>query len=591
MRCPQNKIFIHRLKTLFLLIGLIGVFSSIYMPVGAASWLQVSGNQIVNEQGETVYLRGMALTNGIFSIWNDKLKKLEMPTRSAEVSWSLTQKDVRQLKKMGVKAIRYCVNFERFQNNVLAQENFLLIDQHLKWFEESGIYVVFNLHVPPGFVSTLKPTEPSIFENEEKWGAFKNFWENVLKRYQNESIIAGYEFFNEPVLPFESVMDLSQWYQKVEQFLNEMRQIDSKHLFFVANPQAQTLGFENDGKRLFDWRTFPLEYRYQVPGVVYVAHFYEPVAFTHQNWNGDLIGGIKYPWQGFLFTKFLNYQGSHQVTAKNKGWKKIILNNIKAPSGTNYGEPVLAVKKGNVVFDNLEIFEISAGNQKIKVGYPNPGFVPEFSSFSKPAHPMYEKEKFLSWQSYYDEKHELVKTQSAPQFSVLKTGYLDDYSLQINNQTSQNANFTLDARQFFLDPSKEYEMTVWVKADAKAQYDLGVAWFEGREVNSNKEQIENFLEVNFMQFAKQQQVPVYFSEFGVINFAPDFDKERYLADVLQILKENDMHYAYWSYIEKFDYGYGFGLILKKSDKPDQTFFENTSLLKLLRHFSSSDGQN
>jgi aryl-phospho-beta-D-glucosidase BglC (GH1 family) len=316
-------------------VAFICILSSIYMPVMANSWLQVSGNEIINDKGEAVYLRGVALTNGIFSIWNDKLKKLELPTRSVEVDWALSQSDVLALKKLGVKAVRYCVNFERFQNQKLAEENYFLVDQHLKWFETAGIYVVFNLHVPPGFVPTLKPTEPSIFENEEKWQAFQSFWEKVLKRYQNQSIIAGYEFFNEPVLPFESVMSLSQWYQKIEQFLAEMRKIDEKHLFFVANPQAQTLGFESDGKRLFDWRTFPLEYRYQVPGIVYVAHFYEPVAFTHQNWNNELIGGIKYPWQGFLFTKFLSYQGSHQIAAQNKGWKKITLNNIKAPSGAS----------------------------------------------------------------------------------------------------------------------------------------------------------------------------------------------------------------------------------------------------------------
>jgi hypothetical protein len=309
------------------------------------------------------------------------------------------------------------------------------------------------------------------------------------------------------------------------------------------------------------------------------------VAFTHQNWNSDLMGGIKYPWKGYLFTKFLNYQGSHQTTAQHKGWKKILLPKIKAPPGAQYGEPVLAVKKGQVIFDNLEIWEISPSGTKIKVGYPNPGFAPVFSSFSKPAHALYEKEKFISWQSYYDEKYELVKTQPAPQFSILKTGYLDDYALQINNQTSQNANYTLEARQFFLDPAKEYEMSVWVKADAKAQYDLGTAWFEGKEVNYDKELIQNFLEVNFLNFGKEQNVPIYFSEFGVINFAPDFDKERYLADVLEVFKANDMHYAYWSYLEKFDYGYGFGLIQKKSDRPEQTFFENDAVLQLLKSFS------
>jgi len=582
MRWPQTQTFIHRIKMVFMFLALISILSSIYMPLNAMTWLQVSGNEIVDEQGEVVYLRGVALTNGIFSIWNDQLKKLEMPTRAVEVSWSLSKTDVAHLKSLGIKAVRYCVNFERFQNENLAKENFLLIDQHLKWFEEAGIYVVLNLHVPPGFVPTLKPTEPSIFENEEKWMQFQNFWENILKRYQDRSVIAGYEFFNEPVLPFESVMSLSQWYQKVENFLNEMRKIDGRHLFFVSNPQAQTLGFESNGKRLFDWRTFPLQYRYQDSKVVYVAHFYEPVAFTHQNWNNDLIGGIKYPWKGYLFTKFLSYQGNNQMTAQSKGWKKMVLTGIKAAQGAHYGEPVLAVKKGRAVFDDLEIFEIKPDRKKIKIDYPNPGFAPAFSNFSKPAYGLYEKEKFLSWQSYYDEKYELIKTQSAPQFSVLKTGFQDAFSLEINNQTSQNANFTLDARQFYLLPEKEYEMSVWVKADANAQYDLGVAWFEGKEVNYDKELIQNFLEINFLHFAKEQQVPVYFSEWGVINFAADFDKERYLADVFQIFNENGMHYAYWSYIEKFDYGYGFGIIQRKPENPGQTFFENTSILQLLK---------
>jgi hypothetical protein len=130
MRWTQKPIFIHCLKVQFFLLALIMILSSIYMPVMASSWLQVSGNQIVNERGEIVFLRGVALTNGIFSIWNDQLKKLEMPTRSFEVSWALSQTDVTHLKKLGVKAVRYCVNFERFQNDQLAQENFILIDQH-----------------------------------------------------------------------------------------------------------------------------------------------------------------------------------------------------------------------------------------------------------------------------------------------------------------------------------------------------------------------------------------------------------------------------------------------------------------------------
>jgi hypothetical protein len=557
------------------------------------AFLKVSGNQIIDEKGRLVILKGYALENGIFSKWDDQAKKCIMPDNSSEQEWVITEDDVVALRKDGVSAVRYCVNYELFsKDNSASQNNFAIFEKRLSWFEKNGINVVFNLHVPPGFAGQIRPDQKSIFEDAKYWQEFEQFWREILTRYKDKEVIAGWEFFNEPYLPVPSGNETTDaWYQKVDSFLKEMRAIDKEHIFFVCNPIAQTLRINNDGSRIVDWKIIPFKYRYADKNLVYVFHFYEPLNFTHQATNEFMVSGVKYPWVGFDYKEYLSSTGGSYIADEKNGWLRVVISGMEPPAGADYGTPVLSANlgKGKVIFDDVRIFEVRDGRHQ-ELNLPNKNFVPAWPKVDKllDNKRLLTEEKFIHWNNYYSDKYLPSRDNSKiPQF-VLETAKGvdgDDYALSIQNDQQQLANWNTDPKQFLIRPKPKYSYTMqaWVQGTPDSFW-LGVSWYKGNKVVYNKKYLEKIISENYLSFAKENNVPLYVSEFGSVAYADLDSRVRWTKDVLEIFKENNISYAYWDYNGKYGWGYDFGLKLKDPYRFDKEFIEYKELLKLNKEY-------
>ncbi|WP_339376473.1 glycoside hydrolase family 5 protein [Calothrix sp. NIES-2098] len=74
-----------------------------------------------------------------------------------------------------------------------------------------------------------------------------------------------------------------------------------------------------------------------------------------------------------------------------------------------------------------------------------------------------------------------------------------------------------------------------------------------------------------LQFRRRYHVPIYCGEFGVYEFAPQLDKYRWLQDITQLLRQENIGYAMWEYHGSF------GVIGEKTKTFDWRLMESAGL--------------
>lgn len=153
------------------------------------------------------------------------------------------------------------------------------LDRLLPICRELGIYVLIDLHTPPG--GRNKANECRMFHEPQFQEAFVDVWEMLSRRYHDHDAVWGYDLVNEPV---EGVVreGLLDWRALAEKTVRMIRRRGDRHPIVLepapwGSPQA------------LDWFE-PLD----APGVVYSVHMYQPHAFTHQGVHNDRVG-IAYP--------------------------------------------------------------------------------------------------------------------------------------------------------------------------------------------------------------------------------------------------------------------------------------------------------
>lgn len=225
--------------------------------------LKVSGNQIVRvSDNKPISLVGLALYNGVF---NDKGGASEnMP------SWVLDEKDLILFKTLGINVVRYCFSYKWF-----LQEKWLdVFDKHLRLFEKYKIYVILNMHVPPGSGNNWGTSVGDELFSKKNWELFLNVWKKVVSRFKGRPIIAAYEPFSEP-----KPENYEQLVKKTNEVVSAIRQIEKddnkQHIVVVANP----VGLRTGGKTIWEFHSL---FKLIDKNILYTFHFYEPWAFTHQ---------------------------------------------------------------------------------------------------------------------------------------------------------------------------------------------------------------------------------------------------------------------------------------------------------------------
>ena len=150
----------------------------------------------------------------------------------------LAEDDFIFIKSLGVNVLRFALNYRHFEDDQepgkFKEEGFKHLDRVLELCRKYGIFAILDMHSVPGGQNSDSHSGsdtgiPKFWEE----GSFRDrtirLWGHIAKRYQDETIIAGYDLLNEP--NFVSDKDaFNDFYEKV---IQEIRRFDQNHIVFL----------------------------------------------------------------------------------------------------------------------------------------------------------------------------------------------------------------------------------------------------------------------------------------------------------------------------------------------------------------------
>jgi len=259
----------------------------------ATSHLRVSGDKIVNEKGEEVYLRGM---QGIqfYPIPTELYFKAVSKNKSLAYSFDdyaidlskyrLTDFDINEIKSTGANVVRIWFSLHEIQKQPYeySEKSLKLLEDTVNKFGEAGIYSVLLLggsgqnEIEESRVYTSRGL--SLWDKSDGlWDQSVKLWEVVAKTFNNNQFVAGYDVINEPAAP--SRAQLHSFY---EDAINSIRSQDKNHIIFLEADIDHKEEYQLGGV-------------YQDDNIAASFHFYYPSQFTLPGGVEKMTTGLTYP--------------------------------------------------------------------------------------------------------------------------------------------------------------------------------------------------------------------------------------------------------------------------------------------------------
>ena len=291
------------------------LFSAILLSqLGTAQFLKRSGEEIVNEKGKNIQLKGLGLGGWMLQEGymlktadfagpqyqiKEKIKELigEKGMKNFYKTYlknGITKKDIDFLAKAGFNSVRLPMHYNLYTlpiekepikgENTWLKKGFEMTDNLLKWCQENKMYLILDLHAAPGGqgndvnISDNDKSKPSLWESEENQKKTIALWKKLAERYKNEPWIGGYDILNEPNINFtgknpngtDEMSNAPLW--KLEKEITEaIRSEDKKHIIII---EGNGWGNNYNGlKEIWD----------------------DNMAFSfHKYWNFNNIGSIQF---------------------------------------------------------------------------------------------------------------------------------------------------------------------------------------------------------------------------------------------------------------------------------------------------------
>jgi endoglucanase len=496
---------------------------------GDTRFLHVNAADIVDSNGQKVFLRGVAFGN---EVWGDR----EIPlTHHTEI-------DYERVKEMGMNTIRFYLNYKTFENDATPyqykQSGWDWLDQNIGWAKKNGIYLVLNMHIPQGGFQS--GGGDALWTNPENQKRLIALWRAIAKKYKSEKQIVGFGLINEPV----PTAAIDQWQDLAQRITTEIRKEDIDHIVFVeralfVKAQSETADFNfpsvNDHNRVYEF------------------HLYEPFYFTHQlfSWAGLGDGGT--------------YPDNNTVSYVGASWYK-----------TTTASPSLA--SGNIDWKYFEGEKFKADDPKIKLAIPvlyafdvtgrvyfDSITIKEYNSSGVFSRIVLQKklETTNSW-GYYS------KNGSGKSGASNTTGVGEPKSIYIENATGE-CNLSNYAEVFVPKQGFFYQINGWMKgqgvaATAKCQLRMDFLTSNNPVYSRDKAYMGAVIK-QYTDWGLKKAAPVYMGEFGtgIYTFYNNKGGLQWVTDVLDISKASNLHFTYHTYHEN-----DFGIYYGQTDLPTIT---------------------
>jgi len=255
------------------------------------SFLRTQGQDVVNEQGEKILLRGVGLGNWMlpegymwkFGARGDRPRKIEklvsdmIGPDNAKRFWAgfrknyITEADLRLIAKLGYNSVRPALNSRLFLSEAGVAdgsgEGFQLLDDLIAWSRANGVYVIIDMHGAPGGqtgqnIDDSADDQPELFMEPKYQDQLVALWKFIADRYKDEPAVAGYDLLNEPLPERTGAAKkfkarLEPLYQRITKAI---REVDLKHMIIVEG-----VDWAND------WTVFSAPFD---KNLVYQFHYY-----------------------------------------------------------------------------------------------------------------------------------------------------------------------------------------------------------------------------------------------------------------------------------------------------------------------------
>ena len=257
----------------------------------AAGFLHASAQDIVDDGGNKILLRGVGLGNWLLPegyMWKfdgagDRPRKIEKIVTDlagpqyAQQFWSeyrrnyVTEADIRRIAQLGYNSVRPALNSRLFLTEgdqpVFQAEGFEILDNLVKWSKRYGIYVIIDMHAAPGGqtgqnIDDSANDQPELFMDKKYQARLLDLWVKLADRYKDEPTVAGYDLLNEPLPQRTGAAgkykdQLEPLYKEITQAI---RRVDKKHMIIVEGADWAN-----------DWSAFSAPFD---PNMVYQFHYY-----------------------------------------------------------------------------------------------------------------------------------------------------------------------------------------------------------------------------------------------------------------------------------------------------------------------------
>ncbi len=333
--------------------------------IAGVTFLRTRGQDMVNEGGDKVLLRGVGLGNWMlpegymwkFANGGDRPRKIEkivsdlIGEQNAARFWSeyrrryITEADVARIAELGFNSVRPALNARLFltegDNAVYVDEGFQLLDNLIGWCRTHGLYVIIDMHGAPGGqtgsnIDDSPNDQPELFMDKRNQDRLVDLWVKIVSRYKNEPTVAAYDLLNEPLPKRTGAEDkykdqLEPLYKRITAAI---RQVDARHMITLEGADWAN-----------DWSVFGPPFD---DNVFYQFHYYcweRPTKLNDISRFLDRRAQLRAPvWVGETGEKDnAIYWGTTQYfEANNIGWsfwpwKKMDatngLNSVKPPQG------------------------------------------------------------------------------------------------------------------------------------------------------------------------------------------------------------------------------------------------------------------
>jgi aryl-phospho-beta-D-glucosidase BglC (GH1 family) len=227
----------------------------------ASGYLHARGQDIVDERGNKVLLRGVGLGNWLLPegyMWKfgpegDRPRKIEklvsdlIGEQNANRFWKeyrrnyISEADIKRISELGFNSVRPALNARLFltegDNTVYQKEGFELLDDLVLWCRKYGVYVIIDMHGAPGGqtgqnIDDSANDQPELFMQERNQARLIELWAKLANRYKDEPTIAAYDLLNEP-LP-ERTGAFGKYHAQLEplyrRITHAIRTVDARHM-------------------------------------------------------------------------------------------------------------------------------------------------------------------------------------------------------------------------------------------------------------------------------------------------------------------------------------------------------------------------